>query len=1772
MNKTYIHQLSATVQEYPENVLENIPLGSKKSLISPFRLISLSEANKSKFTVLVPSGDSIIAQNIPNYSTEKSKKSHLWRFIQIDTAGNFGNNLLQHMKSGKYLCVPEGSLVPKCYNYETLSPERYIWMVQKRSLFFKDPNLKYLSYTRDNVGKITYTDSQTIKEHDNCKDNCSDINSDYPVSGTPYMNLDSDMKVTMSGVKRSSYFKPGQHYAWWNHNDPDSPINDIENEWYPIEHRGDTGMEPAPSTEPLGLGLLKNWKAGGTYSSKFQKCNVPLKARIIDPLTQTKPEQTQYPSVMFGFTSSASEIYMETISGGFETENFEYWQYLDIYMGIAYMQGWPAPELQNLKIPDGLGINPTTDNLFDVFDGFESQSGSGIFSAPNKSLIETAHRNGCKFFGVLFFQQLLYGGKWSWWTNFLKNRKKFAEQLVDYADYHGIDGYFINFEAEGPSGQRDIEGTSCDMFTDKCKIDNCKSYWCTYTKGGGGNCESKDCTLGKWTDNGNVGLDGSDINKKYFIEFLKYFREYREMKNVKVETCMYASLGFGGSSGNYSSGITDYFLDFWIDPVTKQPVVDKMLSMPPNGSINPNDLGYTYAHTSEALESCILKEKFGWPKNTGPTDGLCLASNFSCSKNTGIDCDCKEQDCGDKDKCLSNSGCNFDDSKPTDKPWCFKNGCKDDITIQTNDCIKGYFSPKSHADVESTCVALAGEPGYESCKWDGEKCFADKDIFTIGEKGNNICSNNIEGLGQGQCGPISKLDSLIPKNRAYDFHMGTTAANGFDDFTTKMWPENAYCGTFSECDNYLKGVQPPLSSLFVWQANITKFDSNSSYKKNEELSRKLYIGKTGLCNKNLIVNTFKDFYKNNATLMGMSNFVSERSTIYEVPFYTSFCTGNGENFYINGVPQLYFGSWNDGIQDYLPTWRWWSKQMSSQNLDGNYIESKILSIDYSTSYYGGSCLKVESKLGMLNTDFYLYKTKLSTNTDLNMSVTAKCDSNCSEISIGYTLASDGYLVNNPEIYYFQLGNLSTNWKSFDFKIDSRQGDYISSICLKTLSPTTGNYIAYIGELSIDSVYSNIPKTPKITQVRSFKQNSGMINKTVIWSQSPEVASYNIYLGNYLVGRTYGSCSKTLVKNHDICYNIQNINSSSADISVEAVGLNGKRKVANSTQKIFNVVSLIGLIIFFIFIAIFLGKSLNKSKFLQWALFLIVIVIIIYLITMIGKSSKRLSGNIDLKTSVLPGHTGHLSEKPFFQIENWQDCKKKAFNINFDDNRPKTWTWLLTHLKKKNLPVKVTFFINTNWLDRDIQKYKEWIRDYDVDYGAHGHWHINHSKDNFVSSPAQKDRQCWGDQSSQTDCCDTNSDVCVTDQQLADNDAECARHIRELIYNDIKKELVYAYPYGAYPIDEENNPKMKSMMSLKNNFLAARGVQWGQVKEFPDINYPKSLECTCSNYQGQPSGCNSYKGGCSSPEGCDMSENNVYNEIIGNNIGPEYSWPAGIDLNLDPDCEDCSILDQMEIRKKSLINLLNSEESTAIMVWGHDFHPTDDNGITWPCDGTSTLGGCKDNKACKDNAKLMFNNTGNSAWLTSENEYKCDKGIVMKDNSCDINCVRGKVDENGNCTDENVFGINGELAWNNPNMVYPIESVKQHETSCDKCADSCWNPSIGSKLLEMLELLEDHKDDIWFTHFVSIVQYLWNRKFTNIEYTGVSGKKVMFDLSSTNIMRNIPITVSFRYYKQINNITVDGRKVDKYLSTDGNKSYIKFKPNDNYVHKIVVNYT
>ena len=114
---------------------------------------------------------------------------------------------------------------------------------------------------------------------------------------------------------------------------------------------------------------------------------------------------------------------------------------------------------------------------------------------------------------------------------------------------------------------------------------------------------------------------------------------------------------------------------------------------------------------------------------------------------------------------------------------------------------------------------------------------------------------------------------------------------------------------------------------------------------------------------------------------GMASFMTARSAmswdLSEEPLVTYFNLGNGKFFNLNGVRQHSKSWYNVGIQDYLPTWRWWfaskllgrtAADVPAAGLEANFT--------WDDAYFGGSTIRI-SGTNAADEYLHLFKTQYS---------------------------------------------------------------------------------------------------------------------------------------------------------------------------------------------------------------------------------------------------------------------------------------------------------------------------------------------------------------------------------------------------------------------------------------------------------------------------------------------------------------------------------------------------------------------------------------------------------------------------------------------------------------------------------------------------------------------------------------------------------------------------------------------------------------------------
>lgn len=103
---------------------------------------------------------------------------------------------------------------------------------------------------------------------------------------------------------------------------------------------------------------------------------------------------------------------------------------------------------------------------------------------------------------------------------------------------------------------------------------------------------------------------------------------------------------------------------------------------------------------------------------------------------------------------------------------------------------------------------------------------------------------------------------------------------------------------------------------------------------------------------------------------GLANAIQERSTIQSKPFVTAFSAGLGKHRFVNGEKRGTQDWYHRGMQNILPTWRWWVETTSSDKL--------TFSLNWDDAYNFGTSVVVSGKL-TANADHLtrLYKTNIA---------------------------------------------------------------------------------------------------------------------------------------------------------------------------------------------------------------------------------------------------------------------------------------------------------------------------------------------------------------------------------------------------------------------------------------------------------------------------------------------------------------------------------------------------------------------------------------------------------------------------------------------------------------------------------------------------------------------------------------------------------------------------------------------------------------------------
>ena len=232
---------------------------------------------------------------------------------------------------------------------------------------------------------------------------------------------------------------------------------------------------------------------------------------------------------------------------------------------------------------------------------------------------------------------------------------------------------------------------------------------------------------------------------------------------------------------------------------------------------------------------------------------------------------------------------------------------------------------------------------------------------------------------------------------------------------------------------------------------------------------------------------------------GAAHYVAEKSPLVFDTFVSDFNLGIGKKYYVDGKLNRN-ESWNDiGLQDVLPTWRFWVESA------GTKLKADL---DFNDAYNGGSSLRVSGNLSATN-DLNLYLANIDVSGDSKLQLAFKTG-RAGATSMMALVRFKGDEANPVAI---PVGStVDGNWTLRDLDLSAYAGRTIAGISLRFGGSTDASYAINIGRVGIIRGQADKPAaaTNGRLQQASFSDSVLTLNPTVadarvLWDHSVDYA-------------------------------------------------------------------------------------------------------------------------------------------------------------------------------------------------------------------------------------------------------------------------------------------------------------------------------------------------------------------------------------------------------------------------------------------------------------------------------------------------------------------------------------------------------------------------------------------------------------------------------------------------------------------------------------------
>lgn len=243
-----------------------------------------------------------------------------------------------------------------------------------------------------------------------------------------------------------------------------------------------------------------------------------------------------------------------------------------------------------------------------------------------------------------------------------------------------------------------------------------------------------------------------------------------------------------------------------------------------------------------------------------------------------------------------------------------------------------------------------------------------------------------------------------------------------------------------------------------------------------------------------------------ANFHGLSQFLTAKSTIQQVPFVSRFNLGNGLKFRNDGQVTFDHKWHNIATQDIMPTWRWWIVDGNEKADQGQLVAANLT---WDDAWFGGSCLRLSGATELSRVK--LFKTAITAQPGYTLSITYKTTNDLNPHAKFFVAKRDG-LTDYKEVS-IPAAEKFGEWSTFSVTLGElglSAGDELSMIGL-TVENTAADYNLLVGEIALrDPAQTFAPVAPAIKEVEFLRGKGSTLDFKMRYAAREETGYTKTY--------------------------------------------------------------------------------------------------------------------------------------------------------------------------------------------------------------------------------------------------------------------------------------------------------------------------------------------------------------------------------------------------------------------------------------------------------------------------------------------------------------------------------------------------------------------------------------------------------------------------------------------------------------------------------------